>query len=45
MRIDKRKNRKKKKKSTVEAELLRLVEKSLQNAVNAAMEEIFKDWK
>lgn len=45
MRADKRKSRKKKKKSTVETELLRLVEKGLQDAMNAAMEEIFKDWK
>lgn len=45
MKTDKRKSRKKKKKSTVEAELLRLVEKGLQDAMNAAMEELFKDWK
>lgn len=43
---DKRdKEKKKKKQSTMEAEIFRLMEKSLKSAMDAALDEIFKDWK
>lgn len=48
MKIDKRKDKHKKKKqqqSVLEKELLRLMEKSLKTALDVALEDIFKDWK
>lgn len=39
------KNKKKKKKSVIEAELLSLMQKSLKVALDAALDDIFKDWK
>ena len=43
---DKRgKNKKKKKKSTLENEVFRIMEKSLKAALDAALDDIFKDWK
>ena len=43
---DKRdKEKKKKKQSTMEAEIFRFLEKSLKSAMDAALDEIFKDWK
>lgn len=44
MRID-NKRKKKKKQSVLEKELLRFMEKSLKAAVDAALDDIFKDWK
>ena len=43
--MSKEKDKKKKKKSILEAEILRLMEKSLKAALDQAMDEIFKDWK
>ena len=40
-----RKERKKKKKSALEAEILALMQKSLRAALDAALDDIFKDWK
>ena len=40
-----KKERKKKKKSVLEAEILALMQKSLRAALDAALEDIFKDWK
>ena len=37
--------KKKKKQSTMEAEIFRFMEKSLKSAMDAALDEIFKDWK
>ena len=49
MRIDNRdkddKKKKKKKQSTFEAEIFRVVEKSLKSALDVALDDIFKDWK
>lgn len=44
MRID-NKRKKKKKQSVLEKELLRFMEKSLKAAVDAALDDIFRDWK
>ncbi len=40
-----RKKKKKKQESIIEKEVFRFVEKSLQAAVDKAMDNIFKDWK
>lgn len=40
-----KKRRKEKRKSAIEAELLKFMEKGMKDALNAAMEEIIKDWK
>ena len=40
-----KKERKKKKKSVLEAEILALMQKSLRVALDAALDDIFKDWK
>ena len=40
-----RKKKKKKQQSIIQAELNRLVEKSLKAAIDKAMDDIFKDWK
>ena len=46
MRIDSKRDKKKKKKQSVwEAELMRLMEKSLKSALDVALDDIFKDWK
>ena len=37
--------RKKKKKSVLEAEILALIQKSLRAALDAALDDIFKEWK
>ena len=37
--------KKKKKKSTLENEVFRIMEKSLKAALDAALDDIFKDWK
>jgi len=43
---DKRDNgKKKKKKSTLEKEVFSIMEKSLKAALDAALDDIFKDWK
>ena len=48
MRVGQKKDRekdKKKKQSVLEAEIMRIMEKSLKTAFDKAMDEIFKDWK
>ena len=42
---DKDKKKKKKKESTFEAEIFRIMEKSLKSALDVALDDIFKDWK
>ena len=37
--------RKKKKQSILEAEIMRIMEKSLKTAIDLALDDIFKDWK
>ena len=37
--------RKKKKQSILEAEVMRIMEKSLKTALNKALDDILKDWK
>lgn len=39
------KDKKKKKQSILEAEIMRIMEKSLKTALNQAMDDIFKDFK
>lgn len=39
------KDKKKKKKSTLEAEIMSILQKSLKAALDMAMDDIFKDWK
>lgn len=39
------KDKKKKKTSTLEAEIFRIMEKGLKSALDAALDDIFKDWK
>ena len=41
----KSKDQKKKKKSILEAELMRIIEKSMKAALDKALDDIFKDWK
>ena len=38
-------NKKKKKKSVIEAELFSFLQKSMKTALDMALDEIFKDWK
>ena len=40
-----RKKKKKKQQSILEAEIFKIIEKSMQEALNKAMDDIFKDWK
>ena len=40
-----RDNKKKKKKSVMEAELFAFLQKSMKTALDMALDEIFKDWK
>ena len=40
-----RDNKKKKKKSVIEAELFSFLQKSMKTALDMALDEIFKDWK
>ena len=40
-----RKKKKKKQQSTLEAEIFKIIEKSLNAAVDKALDDIFKDWK
>ena len=42
---DKDKKKNKKKESTFEAEIFRIMEKSLKSALDVALDDIFKDWK
>ena len=44
---DKKKDKdtKKKKKSVMEAEIMRFMEKSMKTALDLALDDIFKDWK
>ena len=37
--------RKKKKQSILEAEIMRIMEKSMKTALDKALDDIFKDWK
>lgn len=39
------KDKKKKKKSVMEAEIMRFMEKSMKTALDLALDDIFKDWK
>ena len=39
------KNKKKKKKNVIEAEILAFMQKSMKTALDMALDEIFKDWK
>ena len=41
----KKKDKKKKKQSTFEAEIFRFMEKSVKTALDLALDDIFKDWK
>lgn len=45
MSNQKDKDKKKKKKSVLEAEIMSLMQKSLKAALDAALDDIFKDWK
>ena len=45
MSNQKDKDKKKKKKSVLEAEIMNLMQKSLKAALDAALDDIFKDWK
>lgn len=40
-----RKKKKKKKQSQIEKEIFRVIDKSLQAAVDKAFDDLFKDWK
>ena len=42
---ERKRDKKKKKKSVLEAEILSLMQKSLKAALDAALDDIFKDWK
>lgn len=44
-RDDKDKKKKKKNQSTLEAEIFMIMQKSLKTALDAALDDIFKDWK
>ena len=41
----KNKDKKKKKQSVVEAEIMRFMQKSMKTALDLALEDIFKEWK
>ena len=45
MTEEERKKKKKKQQSILEAEIFKIIEKSMQEALNKAMNDIFKDWK
>lgn len=45
MRSRSEKEKKKKKKSVLEAEIMSIIEKSLKKTLDAALDDIFKDWK
>lgn len=42
---EKEKKKKKKKQSILEAEIMRIMEKSLKTTLDLALDNIFKDWK
>lgn len=42
---DRKKRKKEKKKSVLEAEILSFMQKSLKTALDLAMDDLFKDWK
>ena len=42
---EKDKKKKKKKQSILEAEIMRIMEKSLKTAMDKALDDIFRDWK
>lgn len=44
-RNDRNKDKKKKKKSTLEGEVFSIMEKSLKAALDAALDDILKEWK
>lgn len=41
----KKKDKKKKKQSVMEAEIMRFMEKSMKTALDLALDDLFKDWK
>ena len=43
--VNQKENKKKKKKSVIEAELFSFLQKSMKTALDMALDEIFKDWK
>lgn len=45
MKIKTEKDKKKKKKSVLEAEIMSIIEKSLKKTLDVALDDIFKDWK
>ena len=45
MTEEERKKKKKKQQSILEAEIFKIIEKSMQEALNKAMDDVFKDWK
>lgn len=45
MTEEERKKKKKKQQSILEAEIFKIIEKSMQAAVDKALDDIFKDWK
>lgn len=45
MKIKTQKDKKKKKKSVLEAEIMSIIEKSLKKTLDVALDDIFKDWK
>lgn len=45
MTAEEKKRKKKKQSSVLEAELFRIMEKSLKAAMDQALDDIFKDWK
>ena len=45
MTEEERKKKKKKQQSILETEIFKIIEKSMQEALNKAMDDIFKDWK
>ena len=45
MTEEERKKKKKKQQSILEAEIFKIIEKSMQQALDKALDDIFKDWK
>lgn len=45
MTAEERKKKKKKQQAVMEAEIFKIMEKSLKTAMDKALDEIFKDWK
>lgn len=45
MKIKTEKDKKKKQKSVLEAEIMSIIEKSLKKTLDVALDDIFKDWK